>query len=486
MINMRTTALIIVFIIFIGGIFVLQNRKKINLSDKQTNEVKHSVPIDEIKQGCYGRDCIPSVDDPEFVTISKADELFKGAGAKDILGIGLEHNGEARFYPFNMLVTREIVNDNIAGKLVLVTYCPLCGTGIVFDRTLNGKETEFGVSGFLWQSNLLMYNRGVPEDEITLWSQILGKGIVGPLTDTQLTIIPSDIVFYDDWKIIYPDTLVLNTGSIGDPYNGEYYRVAKNFEPNFNETDSLLDPSARVYGINIDGEYKAYYIDALQIGLTQDKFAGQSLTIEKTGATGSIRVYNNTSDEIEVYPDGSKSNEIIGGVNGFWFSWVSAHPDTELFDSQKITEKLKIGNRVGDRAIDFTVRDYDGNHVKLSDYRGTPVFINFWASWCPFCVHELPLMVQTQQKFKDGYVTLAINRAEGVDLAKEFSDDLGISDELLFVLDDNDKIYKQYLAQGMPYSVFIDKDGVIQSIVRGQLTQNLLNKNLTLILKFNP
>jgi len=171
---------------------------------------------------------------------------------EDTVGIGLIYRGEKRFYPFNMLVTREIVNDIVAGDPLLVTYCPLCGTGIVFERSIDGAEYEFGVSGMLWQSNLLMYNRADSIEDQSLWSQVLGEAVVGKHTGTRLNIIPSNIVRFAEWSREHPDAFVLNTGKIGDPYNGEYYRVARAFAPNFDEASSPIDPSAYVYGIEIE------------------------------------------------------------------------------------------------------------------------------------------------------------------------------------------------------------------------------------------
>lgn len=280
----------------------------------ETDGVKHSIPIDEIKQGCFGRDCIPSVDEPSFISIAKANVLLP----EDTVGIGLSYKGEERFYPFNMLVTREIVNDEIGGVPIVVTYCPLCGTGIVFERKVADKVFEFGVSGMLWQSNLLMYNREVGEDDISLWSQVLGEAVVGKHTGTKLSIIQSDIVRYTGWREDHPNSLVLNTGSIGDPYNGNYYGVARSFAPNFNEEDSPLLPTAYVFGIEIEGAFKAYSAESLKIGETRDTFAGRALTINKE-----------TSGIVRIFEEGSK--EPLPLVAGFWFSWVAAHPETELY-----------------------------------------------------------------------------------------------------------------------------------------------------------
>jgi len=279
----------------------------------ETDGVKHSVPLDEIRQGCFGRDCIPSVENPKFISVKEAQEILD---AKDI-GIGLNHKGEQRFYSFNMLVTKEIVNDTIAGNPVLVTYCPLCGTGIVFDRVVNGVTQEFGVSGMLWQSNLLMYNRAEKEDDISLWSQVLGEAVLGINTGDKLEIISSDIVQFENWTSKHPETKVLDTGKIGDPYNGAYYEVASSFEPNFDEDSSPLEPSEYVFGLEINNQFKAYPRKDILGGQTRDTFAGKNIIIEKD-EIGTVRFYE----------EGKTKDLNI--VTGFWFSWVAAHPETEL------------------------------------------------------------------------------------------------------------------------------------------------------------
>jgi len=279
-----------------------------------TDGIKHSISIEDIRQGCFGRDCIRSVDNPEFVSKKEADKILP----EDTVGIGLIYNGETRFYSFNMLVTREIVNDEIGGHPVAVTYCPLCGTGIVFDRKVGNKTFEFGVSGMLWQSNLLMYNREDNEEDISLWSQVLGEAVLGVNTGTKLAVIPSDIVKYTSWSDSNPNTVVLNTGRIGDPYNGDYYGVAQNFRPDFDEENSPLSPTAYVFGIQINGEFKAYPDDGLSVGITNDTFQEKNIKITKE-EDGIVRIFENGN------------NTPLEVVTGFWFSWVAAHPETELY-----------------------------------------------------------------------------------------------------------------------------------------------------------
>lgn len=147
-------------------------------------------------------------------------------------------------------------------------------------------------------------------------------------------------------------------------------------------------------------------------------------------------------------------------------------------ESESAAQDLKIGGKIGDLAPDFALKDYEGNKVKLSDFKGEKgVFLNFWATWCPFCVNELPLMGNIQEKHKGQYVTLAVNRAENRELAKDFSDKLGVTGKMIFLLDPGDLQYFKYGGFAMPFSIFIDKNGVIKDLKFGPLTeQELENK----------
>lgn len=275
-------------------------------------EVLHSIPLAEIKLGCPRQDCIPSVDDPVFVSPEAVSDVL----TPEAVGIALSYKGEERFYPFLMLVTREIVNDVVAGDPLLVTYCPLCGTGIVFDRTVEGEIYEFGVSGMLWQSNLLMYNRATEMSDRNLWSQVLGEAVVGEKTGTSLAVVSSDIMQFGVWRDEHPNGQVLDTGNTTDPYGGDYYRVATHFNPNFEE-NGLLQPTAYVYGIVVGGVAKAYPLAELPVGETRDTLAEQEIVITKDAAG---RVSFATA-----------SGEIIEDIEGFWFSWKAAYPETSLY-----------------------------------------------------------------------------------------------------------------------------------------------------------
>ncbi|PJE50976.1 MAG: hypothetical protein COV29_01710 [Candidatus Yanofskybacteria bacterium CG10_big_fil_rev_8_21_14_0_10_36_16] len=157
---------------------------------------------------------------------------------------------------------------------------------------------------------------------------------------------------------------------------------------------------------------------------------------------------------------------------------VELNSDNNQANSQSEQDagnNLKVGTRVGDLAPDFEVVDYQGNTVKLSDFKGSkPVFVNFWASWCPFCLDEMLLMGRIQEQFGDAYVTIAINRNEGLKTAKQYTDDLGVTNKYIVAWDDGDDIYKRYNGFSMPYSIFIDKDGIIKSLKLGPLAEEEL------------
>jgi len=284
-----------------------------------TNGVTHSVPLSSIISGGPPKDGIPSIDRPRFVSIEEANEYLNDAG----LGISVSVDDRHRFYPNQILVWHEIVNDMIGEQPVLVTYCPLCGTGLVFDPTVLGKATEFGTSGKLWNSNLVMYDRRTG----SYWSQVLGEAIVGKMTGTVLEYLPHDNLLYADWKKLHPDGEVLSreTGFIRnykvDPYGG-YYESRNVFFPLDNESEEF-HPKEITYGIQIDESFKAYTLIELQKADADfdDELAGIPLKIsfDKELRIIDIRRTDNGEEVIPSY--------------GFWFSWFSIHPKTEIYRS---------------------------------------------------------------------------------------------------------------------------------------------------------
>ena len=275
-----------------------------------------TIPIDEIYQGGPPRDGIPAIDRPRFIGPDRADYL---SDDDRVLGIALD--GIARAYPIAVLNWHEVVNDRFGDRSIVVTFCPLCGTGMAFEARIGGQDRQFGVSGLLYNSDVLLYDR----DSESLWSQLARQAVTGPMTGTELEMIPVSHTDWADWRTRHPDTGVLSTDTghrrdYGrDPYQG-YQRSETVFFP-LSSSSPRYHPKEQVIGLEIDGRFKAYpFVELAGTGQTRisDRFAGQSLTIEYDGEHRTGRVL--TTDGIEVPT-----------VIAFWFAWAAFHPDTEVY-----------------------------------------------------------------------------------------------------------------------------------------------------------
>ena len=130
---------------------------------------------------------------------------------------------------------------------------------------------------------------------------------------------------------------------------------------------------------------------------------------------------------------------------------------------------------------DLSFLDYEGNTVALADFAGKPLVVNSWAAWCPFCIKELPDFALLQKEFPE-VVVIAIDRAESLNTAKSYTDDLGITDDLIFVLDRKDSFYRSIGGFSMPETLFVDKDGVIQTHKRGIMDLDEMKRRVENIL----
>jgi hypothetical protein len=151
---------------------------------QRTDFTKHSVDLDDIISGGVRKDGIPSIDAPTFVAVAEVDNLGE---TEPVIAVSI--NGESRAYPLRILTWHEIVNDTVGGIPVTVTYCPLCNSSIVFDRRVRGQVLDFGTTGKLRNSDLVMYDRQTE----SWWQQFLGEAIVGEMTGESLTMIPSRV-----------------------------------------------------------------------------------------------------------------------------------------------------------------------------------------------------------------------------------------------------------------------------------------------------
>lgn len=278
------------------------------------------IPADEIHLGGPPRDGIPSIDAPRFVTTLGNTDL----GDVDRV-LGLVVGGEARAYPIAIMNWHEVVNDRIAGQAVAITYCPLCGTGIAFAAEDGTGAMTFGVSGLLYNSDVLLYDR---ETE-SLWSQIRMQAISGQRKGDRLTALPLVHTSWAAWKAQNPQTLVLSrdTGFARDydrdPYAG-YANSASVYFPLTAES-RRYHPKERVLGLALGGRFKAYpFAELARAGEAefQDRFADRDLTIRFDTANGSASAFD-------------EQGQMLPSVTGFWFAWYAFHPDTEVFTTSR-------------------------------------------------------------------------------------------------------------------------------------------------------
>ncbi len=168
----------------------------------KTDFSEHGVPLDEFIGGGPPKDGIPSIDHPRFVSVDEADEFL---ASREPVAV-VELSGEARAYPLQILTWHEIVNDEIAGEPVALTYCPLCNSTVAFRRKVEGRPVEFGTTGMLRNSDLVMYDRATE----SWWQQITAEAVVGELTGTKLRVLPSQILSWAEFERAHPNGRVLS------------------------------------------------------------------------------------------------------------------------------------------------------------------------------------------------------------------------------------------------------------------------------------
>lgn len=226
----------------------------------RTDFSKQTVNLVEIISGGPPKDGIPSIDHPRFADFRDADNWLDPREPV----IALETGGEAKAYPLQVLMFHEIVNDVIGAVPVAVTFCPLCNASIVFDRRVQGTVLDFGTTGRLRKSDLVMYDRQTE----SWWQQFTGTGIVGEHAGVRLVQIPSQVVAYADFKAAHPAGRVLSrdtghTRPYGrNPYRG-YDQVGQNPFLFHDPVDTRLPAMERVLGVSIGGRHRVYPFSAL-------------------------------------------------------------------------------------------------------------------------------------------------------------------------------------------------------------------------------
>ncbi|MDE2155069.1 MAG: DUF3179 domain-containing protein [Xanthomonadaceae bacterium] len=277
------------------------------------------VPMSQIESGGPPKDGIPAIDQPRFVTADNAHFLHA-----DDRVLGVERNGIAKAYPVRILNWHEIVNDTFGTEPIVVTFCPLCGTGIAYVSRVDGKPLDFGVSGLLYNSDALLYDRQTQ----SLWSQILAEAVSGPLKGTRLTAVALAHTSWDDWRHRHPDTLVLSTdtGFVGDYTRDPYasYVHSRTLMFPVARRSGRYPPKEPVIGIEVDGKFKAYpFAELARVkgGEVTDTLGGKTLTIRYDSAQRTGTVFDAQGREIP-------------SITAFWFAWYAFHHDTEVFEAK--------------------------------------------------------------------------------------------------------------------------------------------------------
>lgn len=272
--------------------------------------------------GGPGKDGIPSIDRPRFVSARDADFL-----ADDEPVFGLEYRGEVRAYPQLVLVWHEIVNDTVGGEPLAVTYCPLTGTVIGFSAPPGGPELTFGTTGRLVNSNLLMYDRQTGSE----WPQLLGKAISGLLKGTRLDTVPLVWTTWKEWRAAHPDTRVLSTetGALrsygSDPYGSYpdrsgYYTKGGPFFPVLANSDRFPDKDV-VIGVRVGDKRLAIHKDLVRKAKTvHATVAGTRIEARWDDKLDTARVLQRVGDRWEP----------ADFLDSMWFAWYAFYPNTQV------------------------------------------------------------------------------------------------------------------------------------------------------------
>ncbi len=337
----------------------------------RTDFSRHSIDYAEVLSGGPPKDGIPAIDRPTFETISQADVWLE-----PMEPVILFQNGEvAHAYPLQILVWHEIVNDVVNGEPVLVTFCPLCNTAIAFARNVDGQVLDFGTTGRLRYSNLIMYDRQTE----TWWQQATGEAIAGELTGTQLSFLPAPIIAWEEFRRAYPTGTVLSrdtghTRPYGqNPYVGYDDINSSPFLYRGARTPDRLLPMARVLALDLNGDVVAFPYDELSDKRVVNEIVGgeeivvfwapgtasalDSADLAAGRDVGTAAAYSRAVNErlLTFSFDGSafvdqETNthwELLGravegelagqsltpivSINHFWFSWVAFKPETRVY-----------------------------------------------------------------------------------------------------------------------------------------------------------
>jgi hypothetical protein len=310
------------------------------------------IRLEEVVWGGVQKDGIPALTNPAHVPAGEAAYL-----EDDELVFGVEIAGDARAWPLRILDWHEMLNDVVGGVPVTLAYCSLCGSGILYDARVPGRDEPFvfGTSGLLYRSNKLMYDQATH----SLWNQFTGRPVVGPLTGSgiELEILPVAITTWRDWRAQHPDTkvLALETGhqrdyTPGQPY-GDYFASEQLMFPML-VPDRRLAPKDLVFALRADGHERAWPLADFAGGRVINAEAGDlPVVLVGDAATRTVRAYESGGREFAagsepmtlvadggdwqiqedalIGPDGARLVRLPGHI-AYWFAWQGFVPDAPL------------------------------------------------------------------------------------------------------------------------------------------------------------
>ncbi len=280
------------------------------------------IPAERIVSGGPPKDGIPALTYPNMET-----EKAAGLWLHDHdLVLGIIVDGKARAYPVRILNWHEIVNDRIGSHAFVISYCPLCGSGMAFDT-----DDLFGVSGMLYQSDVLLYDK----KSESLWSQLMMQAVAGPRTGEMLPLLPVEHTTWKEWKTAHPNTSVLSrqTGYRRDysrnPYAG-YEDVSGTYFPVYNH-DDRLPPKTWVIGLSMGNQHIAWKLDDLKkAGSQQMTWKQHRLAIRVHGEGVQIRNLD--------------SGKLLPITRLYWFAWVAFHPGSDVIKAAVFLLNMPAGS----------------------------------------------------------------------------------------------------------------------------------------------
>jgi Protein of unknown function (DUF3179) len=295
----------------------------------KTDFERRAVPLSEFERGGPGKDGIPAIDEPRFVSVELVDFLEPKEPV-----IEVELNGEARAYPIQILVWHEIVNDSVGGVPLAVTFCPLCNTAIAFDRRVDGRTLDFGTSGNLRSSDLVMYDRQTE----SWWQQFGGRALVGELTGEKLEQVPARVVAWREFEGNHPEGKVLSRATrhsrrYGEnPYTGYDDVDSPPFFPTRNSDDDRLPPKERVVFIERGGEAVAVPFSTLQRQKrVRVEIAGHSLEVRWRSGVASSLDSGSMADGRDVGAAEVREGErLVAFDEPFWFAVAAFRPNVRI------------------------------------------------------------------------------------------------------------------------------------------------------------